>query len=147
MLTTEPPIITQEYFNNTISEVWSAITNCKQMTLWYFDNIPSFQPKVGFKTQFNVTSNTRNFLHLWEVVEVAPLKKITINWKYKNIPGSANVTFEISETNSTIQLTVTCIVLENFPQNIPEFKTESCKGGWQYFIHHRLKNYLNNTPI
>ena len=52
------------------------------MRKWYFENIPSFKPEVGFKTQFNVQSQHRNFLHIWKVTEVVPKKMITYNWKY-----------------------------------------------------------------
>ena len=41
-----------------------------------FNNIEDFKPKVGFKTRFNVKSEERNFLHLWEITEVDPFKKI-----------------------------------------------------------------------
>jgi len=33
-------------------------------------------------------------------------------------------------------------VLEDYPDDIPEFKRESGLGGWNYFIKDRLYNYL-----
>lgn len=54
MLKNDPPIITQQNFNQPIVKVWNALTKCELMLLWFFDNIPSFEAKVGFKTQFNV---------------------------------------------------------------------------------------------
>lgn len=144
MLKNDPPIITQETFEKPIEEVWKALTNCKQMRLWFFDNIPDFETKIGFKTQFNVQSENRNFLHLWTIVEVIENKKITCNWRYQDIKGDSNVSFELIETNQGTTLTVTCKVLEDFPENIPEFRTESCQAGWIYFINERLKNYLDS---
>ena len=143
MLKKDPPIITQQNFIQPLEKVWNSLTNCELMKLWFFDNIPSFEAKVGFKTQFNVKSENRDFMHLWTVVEVIPLKKITCNWKYQNIEGDSNVTFELIKTNQGTKLTVTCEVLEDFPENIPEFKTESCQAGWHYFINNRLKEYLS----
>ena len=70
------------------------------MQLWFFNNIPSFEAKAGFKTQFNVQSENRNFMHLWTVVDVIPFKKIICNWKYQNIEGDSNVTFELEETKT-----------------------------------------------
>ncbi len=145
MLKNDPPIITQQNFNQPIKKVWNTLTKCELMRLWFFDNIPSFEAKVGFKTQFNVQSENRDFMHLWTVVEVIPLKKITYNWKYQNIEGDSNVTFELNETNQETKLTVTCEVLVDFPINIPEFKTESCQAGWHYFINNRLKEYLSKS--
>jgi len=145
MLKKDPPIITQQNFNQPIEKVWNALTKFELMRLWFFDNIPYFEAKVGFKTQFNVQSENRDFLHLWTVVEVIPFKKITCNWKYQNIEGDSNVTFELEETNQGTTLTVTCEVLEDFPLHIPEFKTESCQAGWQYFINNQLKEYLSES--
>lgn len=145
MLKKDPPIITQQTFNQSIILVWNTITKCNLMQQWFFESMPSFDAKVGFKTQFNVSSNTRDFLHLWTVVEVIPLKKITCNWKYQNIEGDSNVTFELNETKLGTNLTVTCEILEDFPENISEFKTESCIAGWNYFINERLKNFLSKT--
>ena len=39
-------------------------------------------------------------------------------------------------------LRVIVTVLEDFPDNIPEFETESCRMGWQYFLGQQLKEFL-----
>jgi len=145
MLKKDPPIITLQTFHKPIEEVWNTLTKCELMQLWFFNNIPSFEAKAGFKTQFNVQSENRNFMHLWTVVDVIPFKKIICNWKYQNIKGDSNITFELDETNEGTKLTVTCKVLEDFPLDIPEFKTESCVAGWNYFINNRLKEYLSKS--
>ena len=80
----DEPIIIEHTFNVSIETIWNAITEIEQMRQWYFENIPSFKPEVGFETQFNVRSQDRNFLHMWKVTEVVPLKKITYNWKFEN---------------------------------------------------------------
>ncbi|MHA1916673.1 MAG: SRPBCC family protein, partial [Promethearchaeota archaeon] len=77
----EEPIIVEQFFNASIESVWNAITNVDQMRQWYFENIPSFKAEVEFETQFNVQSQERNFLHMWKVTEVVPMKKIVYNWK------------------------------------------------------------------
>ena len=133
------PIIVEQSFNVSIETVWEAITNLDQMKQWFFNNIEEFKPEVGFKTQFNVTSENRNFLHLWHIVEVEPLKKIVYNWKYKEYEGDSFVHFELNELSSVTTLQVTTVVIEPFPTNIPEFETESCRQGWNYFIKTDLK--------
>lgn len=145
MLKKDPPIKTQQTFNQPIIPVWNAITKCDLMQQWFFETMPAFEAKIGFKTQFNVESENRDFLHLWTVIDVLPFEKITCNWKYKNIKGDSNVTFQLKETKQGTSLTVTCDILEDFPENIPEFKTESCIAGWNYFINNRLKAFLLNT--
>ena len=141
----EEPIVVEQSFNASIDAVWNAITEIDQMRQWYFENIPSFKPEVGFETQFNVQSQDRNFLHMWKVTEVSSLKTITYNWKYENYPGDSFVTFELFQQDNLTKLRLTVQIMEDFPENIPEFKRESCVEGWIYFIRKRLKEYLEKN--
>ncbi|MGD8306706.1 MAG: SRPBCC domain-containing protein [Ignavibacteria bacterium] len=142
MKTTDKPIIVEETFNTPIEVVWNAITDIKQMVNWYFENIPDFKPKVGFETQINVVSNERNFLHRWKVIEVRPMEMIKYTWKYDGYPGKSTSAFELFEQNDLTTLRLTVENMEDFPDDIPEFKRESCIGGWEYFINKRLKEFL-----
>lgn len=85
----------------------------------------AFTPEVGFKTQFNVVSQGRNFLHKWEVTEVVPIVKITYNWKYDGYQGDSYAEFELFEQNHLTKLRLTHNVRESFPEDIPEFSRES----------------------
>lgn len=136
------PIIVEQIFSKSKEEVWSAITDLKQMKQWFFENIPDFIPQVGFETKFNVDAEERQFMHVWKITEVIPYEKIEYNWKYENMEGNAFVIFEIFEQGSETLLRLTNIGLETFPQDVPEFSRESCIGGWQFFINQRLKEYL-----
>ncbi len=138
----DDPIIVEQFFNRSIESVWKAITEVDQMRQWFFENIPKFKPEVGFETQFNVQSQDRNFLHMWKVTEVVPLRLIRYNWKYEGYPGNSYVVFELFKENNLIKLRLTAQVLEDFPQDIPEFKRESCIEGWTYFIKKSLKEFL-----
>lgn len=140
----EPIIEVSQNFEQSVEVVWKAITDITEMRLWFFDNIPAFEPKVGFKTEFTVTSEDRIFPHVWEITEVIPFKKIVYDWTYGGYPGKAFVTFQLSEINNHTQLTLTTKVTEDFPEDIPEFKRESCLNGWTYFIKTSLVNYLNS---
>ena len=139
------PIIVEQSFNVSIKTVWNAITEIDQMRQWFFNNIEDFKPEVGFKTQFNVQSEERNFLHLWEITEVDPFKKIVYNWRYGDYPGNSFVHFELFEQNIKTLLRVTSVVTEEFPDNIPEFKPESCRAGWNYFIKQNLKEFIEKN--
>ena len=138
----EEPIIVEQTFNTSVDAVWNAITKINQMRQWYFESIPSFEPEVGFKTKFNVNGPTRNFMHLWKVTEVVPLKILVYNWKYENISGDSFVKFELFEKKKLTKLILTHQVLEDFPDDIPEFKRESGKEGWTFFISKSLKEFL-----
>jgi uncharacterized protein YndB with AHSA1/START domain len=139
----ENTVVVEQIFKTSSAKVWSAITNVEEMTLWFFDNIPSFKAEVGFKTRFLIQSEGRKFTHLWEVTEVIPNHKITYNWKYEEYPGDAFVTFELFEEEKQVRLKLTMHVTEDFPDNIPEFTWDSCIEGWRYFIIERLKIYLH----
>jgi uncharacterized protein YndB with AHSA1/START domain len=145
MTTKEESVIVEETFQVSANTIWEAITNIDKMKLWYFDNIPDFKPIVGFKTKFNVKSEDRNFLHQWEITEVQPLKKISYKWHFKEYQGDALVHFELFSTKKETILRVTNKVISDFSDAIPEFKRESCLGGWNYFIKERLKNYIDTT--
>lgn len=142
MKKSEEPVIVEQVFNTSLENVWDAITDLNQMKQWYFENIKSFKPEVGFETSFPVKSGGRTFTHQWKITEVIPVKKIVYRWNYKEYPGDGFVMFEISEVPNGTKLKLTNIVTEDFPDEIPEFRSESAVNGWNYFIKERLKNYL-----
>ncbi len=144
MTDTSNPIIVEQLFNASVNEVWKAITELQQMKQWFFENIPSFEPVVGFQTKFKVQSETGIFTHLWKIVEVQPLRKISYDWSYAEYPGKGLVSFTLFEkTEATTLLRISNEGLDTFPQEIPEFARESCRSGWEYFIQKNLKDYLS----
>jgi uncharacterized protein YndB with AHSA1/START domain len=144
MLVNEEPIIVEQDFTTSIGKVWNAITSFEEMTQWFFENIPSFNSEVGFETQFAVHVEDRTFTHLWKITEVIPEQKIVYNWKYAEYPGDSFVTFELFEDKSHVKLKLSVRIVEDFPDDIPEFKRESGLEGWTYFIRKRLKEYFEN---
>nr|WP_321245025.1 SRPBCC domain-containing protein [uncultured Psychroserpens sp.] len=143
MKTTDKPILVEHLFDQSIERVWKAITQLDEMTQWFFDNIPDFEPVVGFKTEFTVQSEDRIFPHIWVITEVIPQKKIVYNWSYTGYNGDSIVTFELIEDGHQTKLRLTTKIVEDFPYEIPEFKWESCLAGWNYFIKDSLTKYLN----
>lgn len=143
MKSTEPPVSVSQRYDCSASRLWSAITDIKQMRQWYFDNLADFQPKKGFQTSFTVDTGERQFLHLWEVTEVKPGKKIAYTWMYGGYPGKAEAVFLIEGQQAASRLNFNFIVKEDFPDTVPEFTRESCLGGWHYFLRENLKLYLD----
>lgn len=144
MKKTDDPIVVEQTFTVSIPELWRAITELNRMTKWFFENIESFEPRVGFETSFTVKNENRIFTHLWRITEVKPKESITYNWRYEGYVGNSFVTFKSSEYEKGSKLTLICQVTEDFPQDIEEFKRESCIGGWNWFIRKRLKEYVEN---
>lgn len=142
MKTSDDPIVVEQSFDATVDTVWRAITEIDLMRQWYFDNIPAFKPEVGFETRFNVQSGGREFLHQWKVTEVVPRKRISYDWRFAGYPGESSAAFELFDNGKSTTLRLTVTVHEDLPEDIPEFKRESCVEGWKYFIKERLKEYL-----
>jgi len=142
MKATDKLVVVEQTFNTTPENVWQAITELDLMHQWYFENIPDFKAEVGFETQFNIHNEGRNFLHKWKVTEVVPLKKISYNWKFEGYNGDSFVTFELFKKGEQTTLRLTATITEDFDDNIPEFKRESCIAGWEYFIKQNLKEFL-----
>lgn len=142
MKKTDPVIIVESKINAKVDQVWAAITELDQLKKWFFDNIPSFEPKVGFETSFIVDAGERLFDHRWKIIEVEKNSKISYNWRYAGYAGDSNVHFELFPQDENTLIRLTTEIIEDFPQDIPEFRMESCIGGWNYFIKERLPKYL-----
>jgi uncharacterized protein YndB with AHSA1/START domain len=145
MKTTDDPVVVEQSYNATAKTVWNAITQVDLMCQWYFDNIPAFEAKVGFEIRFDVRHEGRVFPHLWKVTEVVPEKKLVYDWKFDGYAGDSYVVWELSEENDTTMLRITCHVREDFSDDIPEFRRESCVAGWEYFLQQSLKEFLETN--
>ena len=139
------PIVVRHNFDCSLERAWNALTVRKEMVQWFFENIPEFDPRVGFETVFTVSSGGRMFPHRWRIVAVAPQQNIRYRWSYDNYPGEGHVTFAVSESEGKTEVEVSFEGMASFPQDIPEFTPESCRAGWEYFIGERLRDYLANS--
>lgn len=144
-MVSKKPIIVEQTFNTSVETVWNSITEIHQKRKWYFNNIPSFKPEVGFETQFNVQSQNRNFLHTWQITELIPLKKIAYKWKYEGYPGDSLAVFELFKQDKSTKLRLTHQVQEDFPEDIPEFSRESGVKDWKFLVQKSLKEFLEKT--
>nr|WP_321355134.1 SRPBCC domain-containing protein [uncultured Draconibacterium sp.] len=138
-------IIVEQLVDSQITNVWQVLTELPKMKQWYFNNIDHFQPQIGSDSQFIVRSGNRTFTHLWKVIEVSAPTKICYTWKYLEFPGDSVVCFNLTECGGQTKLTLTQSVLEDFPDDINEFKNESCRAGWNYFLGDRLSAFLKNN--
>lgn len=142
MKQSEPPIVVACTYPNSVERVWDSITIHAEMIQWFFEDIPAFEPVVGFATSFPVSTGERTFTHQWEILEVIPQRKIKYSWNYPEYPGDSTVSFELEALDGSTNLKVICEVLEDYPDDISEFKRESGVAGWTYFLKERLRAYL-----
>ena len=144
MKSTDPPVVISENFRISRSALWKAITVLEQMREWFFEDIPAFEARVGFETSFAVKAPSMVFTHVWKIVEVIPEQKIVYDWSYSETNGRGQVSFELEELTEGTKLTLTNLTIEDWPTDIPEFKSESAEAGWNFFIKESLKTYLTN---
>ncbi|WP_038266694.1 SRPBCC family protein [Zhouia amylolytica] len=133
--------VEQEY-NASISQVWSAISDKSQMKLWYFD-LEKFKLQKGFQFSFIGQGATgEKYIHLCEITEVVPEKKLQYSWKYKGYVGTSLVTFELFKEARKTRLKLTHEGLETFDQHNPDFASANFEAGWTELIGNLLRVHL-----
>ena len=142
MKKSEPLVVVEHTFNCPVTDLWRALTERDRMIQWYFADIPAFEPRVGFKTEFMVDAGERQFLHQWEIAVAVSEQKVAYRWRYEGYVGAAQSVFELSGDARSSHLRVSFPVEEDFQDNVPEFDREACLGGWNYFIKEQLAAYL-----
>jgi uncharacterized protein YndB with AHSA1/START domain len=139
------PIIVEQEYHASPEQVWNALTNVDEMRKWYFD-LPEFKPEVGFNFQFTGgPDNGVQYLHLCEVTDVVPERKLTYSWRYDGYEGNSFVTFELFEKGEDTRLKLTHIGLESFPQENSDFAISNFEKGWDDIIHRSLRTYLEKV--
>ena len=135
------PLILEQEFNAPIALVWRAITEKKLMKKWYFD-ISDFKLEVGSKFHFEGGEEGKRYVHLCEVLEVIPHKKLKYSWKYEGNVGLSFVTFELSSVGEKTKVKLIHYGLETFTN--PDFIRDNFVGGWKYLILESLKEFLES---
>ncbi len=134
-------VIIEQEFDASLELVWRAITEKELMKKWYFD-IPDFKLEVGYNFHFEGGEEDKRYLHLCEILEIIPLKKLKYSWSYEGYSGLSIVTFELSSVGKKTKVKLIHEGLETFTN--PDFIRDNFVGGWEYLIHESLKEYLEN---
>lgn len=138
----DQPIVLERLFNAPLSKVWKAITDRDKMQKWYFD-LAEFKAEKGFTFQFTGGPDEgRQYLHICEVTDVIPEKKLTYSWRYDGYAGISYVTFELFEQGDKTLLRLTHAGIESFPKENPDLAIGNFVQGWNDIIHNLLKQYL-----
>lgn len=136
------PIVLEKLLNSHIKKVWTALTDKDEMKVWYFD-LAEFKAETGFKFRFTGgPSPEKQYLHLCEVTEIIPEKKLTYSWKYDGYTGISFVTFELFPQGDQTLLKLTHAGIETFPKENPDFDIKNFQEGWNAIIDTSLKEYL-----
>ena len=136
------PIVLERIFNANALKVWKALTDENEMKYWYFD-LEEFKAETGFQFRFTGgPSPEKQYLHLCEIIEVIPEKKLTYSWRYEGYEGKSFVAFELFEQDDKTLLRLTHMGLETFPAENTDFAVHNFEAGWDEIINTSLKNYL-----
>jgi len=136
------PIILEILLNAPVNKVWKALTDKNEMKLWYFD-LEEFKPEVGFRFHFTGgPSPDKQYLHLCEITEVIPEKKLSHSWRYDGYPGNSFLTFELAPQENKTLLKLTHKDLGTFPKDNPDFAISNFEEGWNSIINDSLNNYF-----
>ena len=135
-------ILVERTFDVPVNQVWTAITDNKALSKWYF-NLAAFEPEVGFKFDFlGGPEDGTQYLHLCEVTEVIEGEKIAYTWRYDNYPGNSVVTWELIDKGEKTILRLTHQGAHTFEEAGKDFSKASFTEGWNYIVHTSLKEYL-----
>ena len=125
------PLVIERTYNAPVGKVWAALTDKEKMKHWYFD-LPEFKPEVGTVFTFEAGSATKKYLHECRVTKAIPNKIIAYTWRYPEVEGNSEVSFELFEEGDKTRLVLTHIGLETFPQTC-DYAKENFVGGWTHF--------------
>jgi uncharacterized protein YndB with AHSA1/START domain len=145
MAMNKEPFVIEKTYNASIEKVWKAITDRDDMKQWYFD-LKEFKPEAGFKFQFSGVGKdgSKTFVHLCEIKEVVPQKKLSYTWRYEGFGGNSLVTFELFPEGNKTRLKLTHSGLDTFPPD-PDFVYENFVEGWTYITGTSLGDFLQKT--
>ncbi len=129
-------------YNAPVAKVWAAITDKAKMKEWYFD-VDGFKPEAGFIFRFTGgPPDGEQFLHLCEVLEVIPNKKLSHSWRYDGYEGKSILTWELFDEGGKTRVKLTHTGLDTFPAEKSDFAIHNFNEGWTYILGTGLKDYL-----
>ena len=125
------PLVFERTYKAHVSKVWAALTDPEKMKHWYFD-IPEFRPEIGTEFSFEAGTATKRYIHECKVTKAIPNKVIAYTWRYPDVEGNSEVSFELFEEGDETRLVLTHSGLETFPQN-GDYAKSNFVGGWTHF--------------
>ena len=142
--TTGEALVVEKTIDAPVEKVWKAITDRDEMKQWYFE-LDQFKAEPGFKFTFTGSSDTKTYLHLCEVKEVIPNRKLSYSWRYEDEPGDSLVTFELFPEGSKTRVKLTHEGLETFPSSKPDYARKNFEEGWNSILGTSLPNYFRKA--
>lgn len=137
------PLVVERTYDALPEQIWQAITNPEQMKQWYFD-LPGFRAEAGYRFQFEGGPPDKVYLHLCEVTEVVPNRRLTYSWRYDGYEGNSFVTFALFPRGGKTLLRLTHKGLHTFPASNPDLAAGNFKAGWTDILGRSLTDFLKS---
>jgi uncharacterized protein YndB with AHSA1/START domain len=139
-------VFTEQTYNAPVAAVWKALTDQKEMKVWYFD-MSDFKPAIGFAFTFSGQGKDgESYLHHCTVTEVEKEKKLQYSWRYDGYEGISFVTFELFPDGNTTSVKLTHEGLETFPVTANNaFAKENFVAGWNHLLGISLKEFVEKA--
>ncbi|TDX02034.1 SRPBCC family protein [Dinghuibacter silviterrae] len=134
----------ERIYDSPVTDVWQAITRVDLLRQWYFQ-IPEFRAEVGFAFSFAGTCETKPNVHLCEVTEVVPGKKLAYTWRYEGEEGLSLVTYELFPEGENTRLRLTHEGLESFSAEVR--KAKNVESGWAFLLNTALPEFLQKQAV
>ncbi|MEO5674031.1 MAG: SRPBCC domain-containing protein [Chitinophagales bacterium] len=138
------PIVIEQTYTAPSERVWKALTENIQMKQWYFE-LDDFKTEKDFEFKFYGGTEENRYLHLCNIKEVIPGRKISYSWKYDGYPGNSLVTFELFEEGNYTRIKLMHEGVEQFPSDNPDFTRENFVAGWTQIIGTALKDFVEKA--
>ena len=139
-------LVLERTIDAPVDRVWKAITDKNEMKNWYFE-LAEFRAEPGFEFSFYGGKDGRRYLHLCQVKEVIPNKKLSYSWRYEKEPGDTLVTFELFPEDGKTRLKLTHAGFETLTSGNPDLAKPNFESGWSSIIGKRLKEYLEKEKV
>ena len=135
-------VVVERTIDAPVEKLWMAISDPVVMKEWYF-NVPDFRPVVGTKFQFLEGPPDKKYLHLCEVVEVVPERRLAYSWRFEGMPGESVVTFELTPEGNKTKIKLTHAGVESFAvSGDPNVSKASFTAGWTDLITRMLPEFM-----
>lgn len=140
-------LVIEKDYKAPIQSVWSALTDCNQMKLWYFD-IKDFKAEPGFEFSFSAGEGEKKYVHVCKIIGANPVTRLSYSWRYEGYAGDTVVTFELMPTSeNTTHLRLTHAGLETFPSDVPDLSADNFREGWEHILGVSLANMVETETI
>ena len=132
----------QVTFNQSIDQVWNAITKAEEISTWFIK--ADFKAEKGYRYTFTAEPNEKGCTVISGEVKNANPYKLVYTWIVADTKVETTVTWELTATENGTKLNLEHSGISNYAGETAIAMFESFNGGWENCIT-GLTNYLKET--